>query len=106
MNHGDVYEHYKNVNYTFMGITSPINEAIFACEYLVELKAKDEATGEIIIVHEYRNTQDQVCYYADLPIQHVLYESHKDGQLWLRNPVDFFGPIDNRSPLRFLRIGE
>lgn len=63
-----------------------------ALEQYVQYEAKD-GTGTSI-------------YFAELPVQHVLYESHVDGRLWLRNARDFFGPITEDSTLRFTSVGE
>lgn len=106
MKHGEVYEHYKQVNYTFMGITTALAEDVIDFTHVVKIKATNEATLEEVDVYEMECLDDKFIYYADLPFQHVLYQSHKDGRLWLRNPSDFFGPIAPNSPLRFTLIGE
>lgn len=106
MRKGEVYQHYKNNNYTFLGITTPVVENFIDWELVVKYYAINEATKESVEVYEYKDGVDRFIFFVDLPVQHVLYESHQDGQLWLRNPADFFGPITRGSQLRFRNVGE
>lgn len=102
---GEVYQHYKMNNYTYLGITTPPIEYQIDWDLVTTIKATNEATMEEIEVYHADDNSGRNIYFCELEVQHVLYESHKDGKLWLRNARDFFGPVTPHSILRFTSLG-
>lgn len=94
---GDIYKHFKGGEYTFLGISIPLqdNAIGFNKGNLLESgKAKLESTLNDIPLYDYFGLQSSGgagLIFTDSDIPYVIYQSHKDELIWARPVDDFFG---------------
>lgn len=84
MRRGDLYQHYKDIEYCFIGIALPLDLVY-------------KPLGEYRSVRYHENTHDVLlCHlnealFIDAVVPHVIYQSRETGIMWAREVDDFFG---------------
>lgn len=97
MKYGDTYKHFNGGEYTFLGISIPLQDhsVEFKKDNLLESgNAKLEATLQDIPLYDYFGLQragGAGLIFTDSDIPYVIYQSHKDEIIWARPVADFFG---------------
>jgi hypothetical protein len=80
------YKHYNGGEYLVLGFVH--QEELDSTKTLKVFLATDEATLEAVNVYMYDGE-----FHADVTEEMVLYMA-QDGQLWLRNSIDFYGNVE------------